>query len=62
MCKAMEERCKDAAEKAAHLKAYQMVMNFLSLGTVSKTDISKASGFTLEEIDEIEKEMSTSNA
>ena len=58
MCKAMEERCKEAAQ----LKAYQMVMNFLSLGTVSKTDISKASGFTLEEINEIEQEMSAANA
>ena len=62
MCKAMEERCREVAEEAAQLKAYQMVMNFLSLGTISKADISKASGFTLEEIDEIEKEMSTSNA
>lgn len=58
MCKAMEERCKEAAM----LEKIQMVINFLSLGTVSKADISKASGFSLEQIDEIEKEMSTSNA
>lgn len=55
MCKIMEERCKEAVM----LEKIQIVMNLLSLGTISKADISKASGFTLEEIDEIEQQMST---
>lgn len=55
MCKAIEEM----RNEAAMLERIQMVMNLLSLGTVSKSDIAKASGFTLEEIDEIEKQMSS---
>ena len=55
MCKAIEDMCKEAAM----LEKIQIVMNFLSLGTVSKTDIAKASGFTLAEINEIEQQMST---
>ncbi len=58
MCKLMEERCKEAVM----LEKIQMVMNFLTLGTVSKADISKASGFTLEEINEIEQRMSSVTA
>lgn len=58
MCKIMKERCKEAVM----FEKIQMVMNFLSLGTVSKSDISKASGFTLEEIDEIEQQMSSVTA
>ena len=53
MCKAIE----DMRKETAMLEKIQMVMNLLSLGTVSKTDISKASGFTLEEINEIEQQM-----
>ena len=49
----------EAAKEAAMLEKVQMVMNFLSLGTVSKTDIAKASGLTLDEINEIEQQMST---
>ena len=58
MCKAMEERCKEVAM----LEKIQIVMNLLSLGTVSKADISKVSDLTLEEINEIEQQMSNSNA
>ena len=59
MCKAIEEMRNEAAKEAAMLEKVQMVMNFLSLGTVSKTDIAKASGLTLDEINEIEQQMST---
>ena len=58
MCKAIEEM----RNEAVMLERTQMVMNLLSLGTVSKSDIAKASGFTLEEIDEIEKQMSSVTA
>lgn len=59
MCKVIEEMRNEAAKEAAMLEKVQMVMNFLSLGTVSKTDIAKASGLTLDEINEIEQQMST---
>lgn len=59
MCKAIEEMRNEAAKEAAMLEKVQMVMNFLSLGTVPKTDIAKASGLTLDEINEIEQQMST---
>jgi len=39
-----------------------MVTNFLSLGTVSKADLAKASGLTLDEINEIEQQMSSVNS
>jgi len=59
MCKAIEDMRNEAAKEAAMLEKIQMVMNFLSLGTVSKNDIAKASGLTLDEINEIEQQMST---
>ena len=59
MCKAIEDMRNEAAKEAAMLEKIQLVMNFLSLGTVSKNDIAKASGLTLDEINEIEQQMST---
>ena len=56
--KAIEDMCK---EVALYVKI-QIVMNFLSLGTVSKEDISKSSGFTLDKVNEIEEQMSSANA
>ena len=58
MCKAIEEM----RNEAVMLEKIQLVMNFLSLGTVSKEDISKASGLTLDEVNEIEKQMTSINA
>ena len=54
MCKAIEEM----RNEAAMLEKIQIVMNLLSLGTVSKPDIAKVSGLTLEEINDIEQQMS----
>lgn len=58
MCKAIE----DMRNEAALYEKIQMVMKLLSLGTVSKEDISKVSGFTLEYVNEIEEQMSSANA
>ena len=55
MCKAIE----DMRNEAIMLEKIQIVMNFLALGTVSKTDIAKASGLTLDQINEIEQQMAT---
>jgi len=62
MCKAIEEMRNEAANEAAMLEKVQMVMNLLSLGTVSKPDIAMVSGLTLEEINEIEQQMSSVTA
>lgn len=59
MCKAIEDMRNEAAKEAAMLEKIQFVMNLLSLGTVSKDDIAKASGLTLDEINEIEQQMSS---
>lgn len=58
MCKIME----DMRNEAAMREKIQFVMNLLSLGTVSKTDIAKASGLTLDKINEIEQQISSVTA
>lgn len=58
MCKAIE----DMRNEAIRLEKIQIVINLLSLGTVSKTDIAKALGLTLDEINDIEQQMSTKPA
>lgn len=62
MCKAIEDMRNEAAKEAAMLEKIKMVTNFLSLGTVSKADLAKASGLTLDEINEIEQQMSSVNS
>lgn len=54
MSKLLEERIYEANLE----RTVQIAVNLLSLGTLSKTDISKATGLTLDEINEIEQEMS----
>lgn len=48
MCKLMEERVK--------AEDYQIALNFIELGTVSLDDISKATGLTIEELQELAAE------
>lgn len=57
MCKAMEDRINEVAEIIKKGERFEMAANFLSLGTVSKEDIAKASGLTLEEVNELAKEI-----
>ena len=53
MCKVVEE----AERKAELRKAGAIAMNLLSLGTLSKEDISKSTGVPLEIIEELAKEI-----
>ena len=59
MSKLMEERIEKRVYEANLERTVQIAVNLLALGTVSKTDIAKATGFTMEEINKIEQEMST---
>ena len=61
-CKIIEDMRNEAAKEAAMLEKNKMVTNFLSLGTVLKADLAKASGLTLDEINEIEQQMSSVNS
>ena len=61
-CKIIEDMRNEAAKEAAMLEKNKMVTIFLSLGTVSKADLAKASGLTLDEINEIEQQMSSVNS
>ncbi|MDE6519355.1 MAG: hypothetical protein K2K91_02700 [Ruminococcus sp.] len=49
MCRAMEERLNENST----MKAIQIAMNFLKLGTVSHEDIAKATGISIEDVKEL---------
>lgn len=61
-CKIIEDMRNETAKEAAMPEKNKMVTIFLSLGTVSKADLAKASGLTLDEINEIEQQMSSVNS
>ena len=62
MCKAMEERCKEAAEEAEKLKAYQIAINLISMGTLTHEAIATATQLSIEEVNELAAEHSAENA
>lgn len=57
MCKLMEdmvnERAEKAAERAAEKSKIEIAVQFLALGTVSREDIAKATGLSIEQINEL---------
>ena len=60
MCKIMEEMREDTARIAEYQKAIQIALNLLALGSISKEDISKATGLTLEKVKELASQISVS--
>ncbi|MCM1328695.1 MAG: PD-(D/E)XK nuclease family transposase [Ruminococcus sp.] len=53
MCKIVEDMVNEAAEKTRTREKNQIALNFLALGTVSKEDIAKATGLSIEEIQKL---------
>lgn len=51
MCKIMEESNREAARQ----KTYQIAINLIRMGSLSKEDIAKATNLTLEEVQELAK-------
>ncbi|MCM1328694.1 MAG: hypothetical protein NC253_04560 [Ruminococcus sp.] len=53
MCKIVEDIVNEATTAATEKKSIQIALNFLALGTVSKEDIAKATGLSIEEIQKL---------
>ena len=57
MCKAMEERCKEVEK----LKAIQFAINLINRGKETFEEIAEDSGLTIDEVNELAAELSSSN-
>ena len=58
MCKAMEERCKEAEK----LKAIQFATKLIKRGKYTFEEIAEDAELTLEEVNELAAEISSANA
>ena len=58
MIKIMEERCKEAAK----LDTIQFVIKLIKRGKLTFEEIAEDSGLTIEEVNELAAELSSSNA
>ena len=62
MCKAMEERCKEAAKEAAMLEKIQFATKLIKRGKYTFEEIAEDAELTLEEVNELAAELSSANA
>ncbi|MCI5752520.1 MAG: hypothetical protein SOU50_04095 [Oscillospiraceae bacterium] len=57
MCKAMEELCNERAKEAVIYEKIQIAVNLLNRGKETFEEIAEDSGLTLEEVQELAKEL-----
>lgn len=58
MCKAIEDMRNEAVKEAEKLKAYQIALNLIALGTLTDEAIAKTTQLTLEEVTELKAQAS----
>ena len=60
MCKAIEDMRNEAAKQAAWQKATETAMKLIAMGVGTHEQVAQATGLTLDEVQELAKEVQTS--